>query len=106
MEHQTESLKKNNIIFAEISDSLGEPKIQLLVDYPNYTATIKTPLELRGIDEAELRILEVDENKKEIRVCFHASSVLNPQVSTGRAILITYVSMKNTVYQIFRKLLP
>jgi len=98
MNHPIESLKKNHIVFATVSDSLGEPYIQGLIDYPEYTVVIKNSLELRGIDEAELRILEIDKTKKEIRCCFHASSRLNPQVSTGRAILLTYVSMRNTVY--------
>lgn len=106
MERQIEALKKNSIIFAQVSDPLADPKIKSLSDYPNYSAVIKTPLTLRGMDEAEVRVLEVDENKKEICVVFHASSILNTQVSTGRAIMLTYISMQNTVYQVFRKLLP
>lgn len=97
-------LKKNDIINALIDDSLGEPRIASLPDYPEYTATIHNPLVLRGIDQAELRVLEVDEEHKKLRVCFHASVRLNPKVSTGRAILLAYISMRNTAYHAIWKL--
>jgi len=97
-------LKKNTIILARISDSLGKPAIDLIIDHPDFRATIKDSAVLRGIDIAELRVLEVDNKAKQLRVCLHASSVLNPQVSTGRAIFITYFSMRNTAAYIIRNM--
>jgi len=96
--------KKNTIILARIKDSLGTPEIESLLDYPNFQAIIKDPAVLRGIDIAELRVLEVIQSGKKIKVCLHASSVLNPNVSTGRAIFITYFSMRNTATHIIRNL--
>ena len=95
-------LKKNSIILARISDSLGKPAIESIIDYPDFHATIKDSAVLRGIDIAELRVLDIDNKTKQLRVCLHASSVLNPQVSTGRAIFITYFSMRNTAIHIIR----
>ncbi len=58
-----------------------------------------------GIDEAELRVIAFDNKSKTVDVAFHASSILNPEVSTGRAVMLTYSSMRNTVTHILRKLL-
>ena len=89
---------------ASVIDSLGEPIINEIQGYPDYTANIKQAEVLRGMDSAELRVLEVDEENKKIKVCFHAMDKFNPNVSTGRIINVTYQSMQNTVSQIFRKL--
>ena len=99
-------LKKNDIVLAKIRDSLGEPTIESVLNYADYQATIKNPAVLRGIDIAEFRVLEINEKTKQLRVCLHASSVLNPNVSTGRAIYITYFSMRNTAAHIVRNLFP
>ena len=88
-----------------MNDSLGSPKIEYLVDYPNYQANLKDNRVLWGVNEAELRVIAFDNKSKIVNVAFHASSVLNPDVSTGRAIMLTYSSMRNTVTQILRKLL-
>ncbi len=88
-----------------MSDSLGSPKIEYLIDYPNYQVRLKDTRVLWGVNEAELRVIAFDNNSKTIDVAFHASSVLNPDVSTGRSIMLTYSSMKNTVTHILRKLL-
>ena len=103
--NQTLSLKKNDIIVASVIDSLGEPVINEIQGYEGYTASIKQAEVLRGMDSVELRVLEVDEGNKKIRVSFHAMDKFNPKVSTPRAIYVTYQSMQNTVSQIFRKLL-
>jgi hypothetical protein len=52
----------------------------------------------------ELRVIDFDNERKTVELSFHASSILNPNVSTGRAILLTYISMRNTVTYIFRNL--
>lgn len=96
--------KKNSIIQAYIIDPLGSPKIGQLVDLPEYQAIIKSAVVLRGIKVAELRVLSVDKTNKVLRVCLHASSVLDSRVSTGRAIYITYFSMRNTVAHILRNM--
>lgn len=101
---QTHSLKRNDIIVASVADSLGEPVITEIQGYENYTASIKQAEILRGMDSVELRVLEVDEDNKKIKVSFHAMDKFNPKVSTGRIINVTYQSMQNTVTQIFRKL--
>lgn len=98
-------LKEGQIVLAKISDSLGKPVIESLADYPNFKTIIKEPLVLQGVDEAELRVLSVDNNTKEVNVAFHASSILNPNTSTGRIIMLTYSSMRNTVFVIFKNLL-
>jgi len=100
----TNHLKKGQIILAKVSDSLGSPEIQSLVDYPHYQGYLKDSRVLWGVDEAELRVISVDNARKTVKVSFHASSVLNPNVSTGRAILLTYTSMRNTVTYILSKL--
>jgi ribosomal protein S1 len=101
---QTHSLKRNDIIVASVADSLGEPVISEIQGYEDYTASIKQPEVLSGMDSVELRVLEVDEDNKKIKVGFHAMVKFNPMVSTPRAIYVTYQSMQNTVSQIFRKL--
>jgi len=101
---QTHPLQRNDIIIASVADSLGEPVITEIQGYENYTASIRQAEVLRGMDSAELRVLEVDEENKKIKVCFHAMDKFNPKVSTGRIINVTYQSMQNTVSQIFRKL--
>ncbi len=101
MEH---SLKKNDIIIASVADSLGEPVITTIQDFEDYSASIKQPEVLRGMDSVELRVLEVDDDHKTVKVSFHAMHKFNPQVSTARAIYVTYQSMQNTVTQIFRNL--
>ena len=97
-------LKTNDIIVASVTDSLGKPEINKIEGYEDFSATIKQPEVLRGMDSVELRVLEVDEVNKKIRVSFHAMDKFNPKVSTPRAIYVTYQSMQNTVSQIFRKL--
>ncbi len=87
-----------------MSNSLATPKLDKLVDYPNIRAQLKDDRVLWGVDEAELRVVTIDSEQKMVFVAFHAVSVLNPMVSTGRAIMLTYTSMKNTVAQIFRNL--
>ena len=96
---------KNEIIFATVKNALGEPSIQSSVEYPEYKIRIKDPVVLRGMDRVELRVLEVDESNKTMRVSFHAMDKFNPRVSTPRAIYVTYLSMQNTVRQIFRNIL-
>lgn len=97
-------LNKNDIVIASVTDSLGDPEINQIEGFEKYTATIKQAEVLRGMDSVELRVLEFDEEKKEIKVSFHAMNKFNPKVSTPRAIFVTYQSMQNTVAQIFRKL--
>ena len=101
---QTHSPKRNDIIVASVADSLGAPVITEIQGYQAYSAIIKQPEVLRGMDSVELRVLEVDEDNKKIKVSFHAMDKFNPMVSTPRAIYVTYQSMQNTVSQIFRKL--
>ena len=96
---------KNEIIFASVKNALGEPSIQSSVEYPDFKIRIKDPVVLRRINSVELRVLEVDENNKTMRVSFHAVDKFNPRVSTPRAIYITYLSMQNTVRHIFRNFL-
>jgi len=103
--NENNSLAKNDIVIASVIDTLGEPSIGNIEKYPNYTATMKEPAVLRGMDSVELRVLEVDHENKSLRVAFHAMDKFNPQVSTGRIIMVTYTSMRNTVNHIFRKLL-
>ena len=97
-------LTRNDIIVASVTDSLGEPMINTIEGYEEYTAIIKKSEVLRGMDSVELRVLEFDENKKTVNVSFHAMDKFNPMVSTSRAIYVTYQTMQNTVSQIFRKL--
>ena len=97
-------LQKNQIVVARVSDSLTSPQILCLVDYPNYQAHLNDVRVLNGIDEVELRVIDFDNERKTVKLSFHASSILNPNVSTGRAILLTYTSMRNTVTQVFRNL--
>ncbi|MEC4717438.1 hypothetical protein OO008_19825 [Cocleimonas sp. KMM 6895] len=101
---QLQALKRNDIVIATVIDSLGDPKISEIQGYKEYTASIRQPEVLRGMDSAELRVLEVDEENRKIKVCFHAVDKFNPNVSTGRIINVTYQSMQNTVSQIFRNL--
>ncbi len=101
---QVQQLKRNDIIVASVTDSLGMPVIKEIQGYKNYTASIKQAEVLRGMDSVELRVLEVDEHNKKIKASFHAMDKFNPKVSTARAIYVTYQSMQNTVSQIFRKL--
>ncbi len=89
---------------ANVSNSLHSPKVKSLQNYPNYRVQLKDYRVLCGIDEVELRVISFSHEKKIIQAIFHASSVLNPAVSTGRAILLTYLSMRNTVTQIIRRL--
>ena len=89
---------------ASVSDSLHSPKVRSLPNYPNYRVLLNDSRVLFGIDEVELRVTSFNHEKKIIQTVFHASSTLNPAVSTGRAILLTYLSMRNTVVQIFREL--
>lgn len=96
---------KNDIVIASVNDSLGSPSFDGVNEYPDYRVTIKEPAVLRGMDSVELRVLEVDDNNKTMRVSFHAMDKFNPQVSTGRIIMVTYTTMRNTVNHIFRKLL-
>lgn len=96
---------KNDIVIASVNDSLGKPSIRAVDEYPDYEITIKEPAVLRGMDSVELRVLEADNINKTMRVSFHAMDKFNPQVSTGRVIMVTYTSMRNTVHHIFRKLL-
>jgi len=95
-------LAKGDIIKAKIADSLGQPAIKSLIDYPDYTAEINNPAVLRGITIAELRVLAIDERHKNIRVSLHGYETLNPEVSTARAIYISYFTMRNTVAHILR----
>ena len=101
---KTNVLKRNDIVVASVTDSLGEPVINKIEGYEGYTAIIKKPEVLRGMDSVELRVLELDEENKKISVSFHAMDKFNPMVSSPRAIYVTYQSMQNTVSQIFRKL--
>ncbi len=96
--------QKESLIKAVINDSLGSPSINQLIDFPGYNARIKQPEVLRGIDIAELRILAVNEASKEISVALHGYEKLNPQVSTPRAIYISYFTMQKTVSRILRHL--
>jgi hypothetical protein len=96
--------EKNQIIVARVTDSLGNPAVDHPDGYPDYQILFKQPLELRGIDNVELRVLDTDTANKTIRACFHAVAKFNPQVSNARAILLTYISMKNTAYQVIREL--
>jgi len=98
-------LKVDQIVLAEVNDSLGQPQISGLIDNPAYKTSITEPLILRGVDIAELRVLSVNNTDKEVKLAFHASSVLNPNTSTGRIIMLTYSSMRNTVFIIFKNLL-
>ena len=102
--NQTKILKRNDIIVASVYDSLGEPSINIIERYEEYTAIIKKPEVLRGMDSVELLVLGFDKENKAINVSFHAMNKFNPMVSTSRAIYVTYQSMRNTVSQIFRKL--
>jgi len=97
-------LAKDDIIKATITDSLGQPAINTLIDYPDYSAEIKNPAVLRGITVAELRVLDIDERHQKIRVSLHGYETLNPKVSTARAIYISYFTMRNTVAHILRSL--
>ncbi len=97
-------MHKNQIILASVSDSQHSPKVTSLLSYPNYQAHLKDSRVLCGIDEVELRVIDFDNERKTVELSFHASSILNPNVSTGRAILLTYISMRNTVTHIFRNL--
>jgi len=101
---KTKHLRKGQIILAKVNNSLSAPEVQSLVDCPQYQVCLKDSRVLWGVDEAELRITKVDNTQKTVEVTFHASSILNPNVSTGRAILLTYTSMKNTVTYILRSL--
>ena len=96
---------KNDIIFASVNDALGDPSIERADEYPDYEIKIKDPVVFRGMNSVELRVLEVDETSKSMRVRFHAMDKFNRRVSTGRAIFVTYLSMQNTVSHIIRKLL-
>lgn len=97
-------LKVNDIIIGRVVDALGTPKISELIDYPEYSYTLSNPKELRGIDEVELRVLDIDPEKKQVRVALHAAAKINPETSTGRIIFITYFSMRNTSLHVFRQL--
>lgn len=99
------TLKENDIIIANVSDSLSNPNLKKVLDYPECSATIKDSRVLQGIDKVELRVLDIDYTTLEIRTAFHAVDTFNPSVSTGRIIFVTYQSMKNTVYHILNRFL-